>query len=180
MKNILIALSCMVLLNGCAIMSKNECLNANWEFIGQRDGVAGAGSLAQQRGKVCAKHNVVINRSLYAEGYKKGVKTYCNPQAVFEYALHGQGDYQSCPLEIHNELRPYYQAAKNYYDAKANMEAIEYRIAKAKGRLSEANSREMSDYYRGIIVKNSELLSQAEQNLSQEEMKLKQFKKDNF
>ena len=42
MKNILITLSCVVLLNGCAIMSKSECQNANWEFIGQRDGVAGA------------------------------------------------------------------------------------------------------------------------------------------
>ena len=111
---------------------------------------------------------------------KKGVKTYCNPQAVFEYALHGQGDYQSCPLEMHNELRPYYHAAKNYYDAKANMEAIEYKIAKAKGRLSEVKSREMSDYYRGIIIENSELLSQAGRNLNQEEIKLKQFKKDNF
>ena len=128
----------------------------------------------------CTKHKVEINRQLYAEGYKKGVKTYCNPQAVFEYALHGQGDYQSCPLEMHNELRPYYHAAKNYYDAKANMEAIEYKIAKAKGRLSEVKSREMSDYYRGIIIENSELLSQAGRNLNQEEIKLKQFKKDNF
>ena len=81
---------------------------------------------------------------------------------------------------MHNELRPYYHAAKNYYDAKANMEAIEYKIAKAKGRLSEVKSREMSDYYRGIIIENSELLSQAGRNLNQEGIKLKQFKKDNF
>ena len=161
-------------------MSKDECLNANWELLGQRDGVAGAGSLAQQRGKVCAKYKVSLDRSLYADGYRKGVKTYCNPQAVFEYALHGQGDYQSCPLEMHNELRAYYQAAKSYYDAKENVEAIEYKIAKAKGRLAESNSREMSDYYSGVIVKNLELLSQARRNLNQEEMNLNQFKKDNF
>lgn len=180
MGKVWITLGCLTLLNSCAIMSKDECLNANWELLGQRDGVAGAGSLAQQRGKVCAKYKVSLDRSLYADGYRKGVKTYCNPQAVFEYALHGQGDYQSCPLEMHNELRPYYHAAKNYYDAKANMEAIEYKIAKAKGRLSEVKSREMSDYYRGIIIENSELLSQAGRNLNQEEIKLKQFKKDNF
>ena len=81
---------------------------------------------------------------------------------------------------MHNELRAYYQAAKSYYDAKENVEAIEYKIAKAKGRLAESNSREMSDYYRGVIVKNLELLSQARRNLNQEEMNLNQFKKDNF
>jgi hypothetical protein len=59
------------------MMSKNECLSANWEFIGQQDGISGAGSLAQ-RTTVCAKHNVVMDRALYAEGYKKGVRTYCS------------------------------------------------------------------------------------------------------
>lgn len=173
-------MSSVLLLQGCAIMSKSECLNANWEFIGQQDGISGAGSLAQKRGSVCAKHNVGINRTLYAEGYKKGVKTYCNPQAVFEYALHGQGDYKSCPLEMHNALRPYYNVANNHYNAKSNLEAIEYKIAQAKSRLTQADSREMRDYYRGIITKNSELLGQTKRNLSQAENELNHFKKDNF
>ena len=172
--------SSFLLLNGCAMMSKNECLSANWEFIGQQDGISGAGSLAQKRTTVCAKHNVVMDRALYAEGYKKGVRTYCSPEAVFEYALHGKGDYKSCPLEMHNILRPYYIVANNYYDSKSNLEAIEYKIAQAKSRLTQADSREMVDYYRGIIIKNSELRRQAERNFTQSENELSIFKKNSF
>lgn len=180
MRSVLIIVISAVIFSGCAIMSKNECINANWEFIGQHDGVAGAGSLAQKRGMACAKYKVEIDRSLYANGYKKGMKIYCNPQAVFEYALHGQGNYQSCPLEMHNELRPYYSTAKSYYDSKSNLEAIEYKIAQAKGRLTQSDSKDLTDYYRGIIAKNSELLSQERRNLIEVEANLNQFKRDNF
>lgn len=172
--------SSLMILNGCAMMSKDECLSANWEFLGQQDGISGVGSFAQKRATVCAKHNVVMDKSRYAEGYKKGVRTYCNPESVFEYALHGKGDYKSCPLEMHNVLRPFYMVANNYYTSKSNLEAIEYKIAQAKSRLVQADSREMADYYRGVITKNSELIKQAERNLNQSETELKSFKKNNF
>lgn len=42
------------------MMSKNECLSANWEFIGQQDGISGAGSLAQKRTTLCLAQTVVL------------------------------------------------------------------------------------------------------------------------
>lgn len=48
MKLKMILLSSVLMLNGCAIMSKNECLSANWALIGQNDGFNGDGSFKQK------------------------------------------------------------------------------------------------------------------------------------
>ena len=174
----LIMLGCMTLLNGCAIMSKSECLNANWAAIGQRDGINGAGAKMQERGHACAKHEIAIDRKLYTEGYKKGLKTYCNPQAVFDFALQGKGDYQSCPLEMHNELRPYYSVANSYFSTKKNLNSIEQGIANARSSLQKSDLKEKDkSYYRGIVTRNSELLPQARRDFYEAERNLQQFKK---
>lgn len=170
-------LSFTTLLNGCAIMSKDDCLSANWPLIGQHDGISGAGSLMQKRGEACAKHKILIDRDQYTDGYKKGLKTYCNPQAVFDYALQGKGNYQSCPLEMHNELRPYYNVANNYYQAKKGLDSVEKNIASARSSLERSGLDQKSrDYYRSIISENSELLPQVRRNFQDAERSLQQFK----
>lgn len=52
MKLKMLLLSSVVILNGCAIMSKNECLSANWGLIGQNDGYNGNGSFMQKERKL--------------------------------------------------------------------------------------------------------------------------------
>lgn len=174
--NMILALS----LSGCAVMSKSECQNANWELIGQRDGISGAGSLSQARGQACAKHQINMNRKQYLDGYRKGIQTYCTPQTVFDYALSGKGNYQNCPLEMHTELRPYYNVAANYYAAKSKLESIENTLASARKNLNQAEKKESRDYYRGQITESSELLPQARRNFDEAQRSLELFKREKY
>ena len=50
-------------LSGCASLSKSECLNANWEDIGVRDGANGQPEeYLIQHSTACAKVNVAPDR----------------------------------------------------------------------------------------------------------------------
>ena len=178
MYKLILVLSSMILFSGCAVMSKNECLNANWSVIGQRDGISGTGALLQAREQACAKHKVVMDRNLYTQSYKKGLKTYCNSEAVFDYALNGKGNYQSCPLEMQNELRPYYLVAHQYYEAKSKYDSVAKSIANAKGILAESDIKQKKrDRYRQILAENRELEPQVRRNLAEAERNLVKFKK---
>ncbi len=127
----------------------------------------------------CAKHKVGINRNLYAEGYKKGVKTYCNPQAVFEYALHGQGDYKSCPLKMQNGLRPYYNVANNFYLANKNLKSLEDTITTAKTKIYDSDLKEETrKYYRECYSEASNKLNQAQREYNITERDLENFKRN--
>ena len=185
-----------VLLNGCATMSKTECLGAGdysrWTILGQNDGLDGRAPQIDKRGQACAKHNITIDREAYKVGYRKGIAAYCKPQNIFNLALQGKGQgqgawlmknggsYTNCPLELQDELRSYYNVGNNYYQAKTQLDDLEKGIANAKSSLQKNDlKQDMRDYYHGEISENSELLPTARNNFEEARRGLLQFKKQN-
>ena len=178
MKIKLAFLSCVLMLNGCAIMSKSECLSANWTVIGQNDGLNGNGSFMQKRAQACMKHQAVLNTEEYTNGYKKGLKNYCNPQTIFDYAMQGRGNYQSCPMEMQNNLRPYYNAANNFYIANKNLKSIEDTISNAKEKMYDSDLKaESRKYYREQYNEAQNKLGQIQREYNMAERDLVQFKR---
>ena len=178
MKLKLVVLASIAMLNGCAIMSKNECLSANWSLIGQRDGYNGDGSFMQKRAQACIKHDSILDTAAYTEGYKKGLKHYCNPQTIFDYALQGRGTYQSCPMELQNHLRPYYNTANQFYNANKNLKSIEDTIATSKSNMYDPKLKEESrKYYRERYNEAINKLGQVQREYNFAERELTQFKR---
>ena len=178
MKLKMLLLGSIVMLNGCAIMSKNECLSANWGLIGQNDGYNGNGSFMQKRAQACMKHNSILDTEAYTAGYKKGLKNYCNPQTIFDYALQGRGTYQSCPMEMQNNLRPYYNVANKFYHANKNLKSIEDTIASAKSNMYNSDLKEESrKYYRERYNEASNKLGQVQREYNLAEREILQFKR---
>lgn len=178
MRLTIILLASVAMLNGCAIMSKNECLSANWSLIGQSDGYNGNGSFMQKRAKACVKHDSILDKEAYTAGYKKGLKNYCNPQTIFDYALQGQGTYQNCPMEMQNNLRPYYNVANKFYQANKNLKSIEDTIANAKANMYNYDLKEESrKYYRERYSEASNKLGQVQREYNLAERDLMQFKR---
>ncbi|TCM67529.1 uncharacterized protein DUF2799 [Acinetobacter calcoaceticus] len=174
----LLLLSSVSLMQGCAIMSKNECLSANWNLIGQNDGFNGNGSLMQKRAQACIKHKTVLDNEAYVQGYKKGLKNYCNPQTIFDYALQGRGTYQSCPMELQNNLRPYYNAANSFYIANKNLVALEDTMANAKSKMYDYDLKaETRKNYREKYDNAENKLGQAKREYNIAERDLKEFKR---
>ena len=177
MKKLIVLLSSTMLLNGCAVMSKNECMNANWNLIGQQDGFKGNGSLLQQRTQACVKHQIVLDNGSYASGYNKGLRNYCNPQTVFDYALQGNGNYQSCPMEMQNRLRPYYTVANNFYKADKQLKSLEDDIASYRVKAYDDDLKEDARKdYRKRLIEARYKLNQAERDYANAHYELMQFK----
>ena len=77
-------------LSGCASLSKSECLNANWEDIGVRDGANGQPEeYLIQHSTACAKVNVAPDRGAWLHGRDKGLERYCLPHRMYNIGEYG-------------------------------------------------------------------------------------------
>jgi hypothetical protein len=81
---LLAALALLGTLSGCASISKSECLSANWEDVGVRDGANGQPEeYLIQHSKACAKVNVVPDRGAWQHGRARGLERFCVPQRAY-------------------------------------------------------------------------------------------------
>jgi hypothetical protein len=79
-------------LGGCASLSKDECLSANWEDIGVRDGASGQPEeYLIQHSTACAKVNVVPDRGAWMHGREKGLERFCMPHRMYNIGEYGGG-----------------------------------------------------------------------------------------
>jgi hypothetical protein len=80
-------------LSGCATMSPEECLQANWEEVGYNDAVEGYPvSRSSEHREACASTGVQVDFELYRNGHALGLPYYCTRETGFETADHG-GDF---------------------------------------------------------------------------------------
>ena len=86
------ALAVLASLGGCASMSRNECMAANWEDVGIRDGANGRPEeYLIQHSKACAKVNVVPDRGAWLHGREQGLDRFCVPYRAYQLGEYGGG-----------------------------------------------------------------------------------------
>jgi hypothetical protein len=86
------AASMLCALTGCASLSKSECLNANWEDIGVRDGANGQPEeYLIQHSTACAKVNVAPDRGAWLHGRERGLERFCVPRRAYNLGEYGSG-----------------------------------------------------------------------------------------
>jgi hypothetical protein len=87
---VLAGLALLGSLGGCASLSKSECLNANWEDVGIRDGANGRPEeYLIQHTTACAKVNVVPDRGAWSQGRERGLERFCQPQRMYNIGEYG-------------------------------------------------------------------------------------------
>lgn len=80
----------MVLFSGCATMTKEECLVANWEAIGEADGTRGKlPDYIGKRSSNCVKNGIYPDQEKWQKGRKKGLKNYCTSRNLYRVGLEG-------------------------------------------------------------------------------------------
>jgi len=108
---LILALVGTLALSGCATLSEEECLNADWRVIGYEDGAKGyAASRIGQHREACSKHNVVPDMQAYRAGRGEGLKEFCRPQNGYRLGLRGRSYAGVCP----STLEPRFVDAYNY------------------------------------------------------------------
>ncbi|MEG2372758.1 MAG: hypothetical protein RSB36_08270, partial [Hydrogenoanaerobacterium sp.] len=94
------------------------------------------------------------------------------------YALQGRGTYESCPMEMQNNLRPFYNVANNFYLANKNLKSLEDTITTAKTKMYDSDLKdETRKYYRERYSEASNKLNQAQREYNITERDLENFKR---
>lgn len=109
-------------LQGCASMSKSECLVGDWYAIGYEDGVRGARADAVSRHrKACAKHGIAIDMKAYQQGRHDGLSLFCQPSKGFNLGARGGGYSGVCPRELEPEFLNAYNAGRKLYELESSV-----------------------------------------------------------
>ena len=118
---IISAVAVMLLLAGCATISKEDCLLTDWFEIGRLDGMKGTPrTVFQKRAKPCLEHGVNADRQAYYQGHDEGLKYYCTEQKGFELGRQGLLYKSVCPLQFEKDFRTGYQNGMQLYCSEEN------------------------------------------------------------
>ena len=114
-------------MGGCASLSKSECLNANWEDIGIRDGANGhPEEYLIQHSTACAKVHVVPDRGAWLHGREQGLERFCIPSRAYQIGEYGGGfDAGICRNFDQDRLQDAYQKGREVNRLGAELSSID-------------------------------------------------------
>lgn len=140
-----------VLLAGCAGISKEECLYADWQAIGYEDGAAGlpVSAVSSKRAACAKKAGVTVDMNEYRAGREAGLTVYCEPSNGFTAGSRGATYYGVCAGPEGHEFSAAYEAGRQLFDleqasatiagqirqAHSDLDDIEHRIAHTEAQL---------------------------------------------
>jgi len=127
-------------LAGCASMSKEECLTANWVDVGTRDGQNGEPrSRFADHVEACREAGVRADQGQYMAGWERGIVVFCTPHNGFEVGRRGR--YYSngtCPPALEPGFRHGYDRGSDIYRAQQEVDRIQNSIRDKQRKLDQA------------------------------------------
>lgn len=117
-----LAAAILLALSACSTMSEEDCANADWVALGERDGRYGeAQSKYDQRREQCAKFGLAGSADDYDRGRSRGLRSYCTPEAGFDAGRNGRSYNGVCPAEAEGAFLSEYRIGKQLYDLNAEV-----------------------------------------------------------
>jgi hypothetical protein len=131
-------------LTGCAGMSEQACLTADWRTVGFEDGTLGrsAAAIGSYR-QACADHGVAPDLDSYRAGHADGVQTYCRASHGFEVGRSGATYQGVCPANLERDFVAEYNAGRHLYQLQAALNGVDAQIA-SNYRVQENIKRELT------------------------------------
>ncbi|MFC6632728.1 DUF2799 domain-containing protein [Microbulbifer taiwanensis] len=120
-----LAIATVLLASGCATMSEEECMVADWHAIGYEDGAAGLqlGQLSKRR-EACADYGVRPDAAAYRAGREEGLALYCTEHRGFRLGRAGGSYNGACPADLEGLFLHGYQAGREVYLAWSAMNQV--------------------------------------------------------
>lgn len=126
MRTIVFVIIFIASLTGCASLSKQECLNANWRLIGFEDGSQGKqeSTIGAHR-KACAKVSVIPDLPEYQRGHREGARKYCVKTTAYNLGVSGGAYYGVCPADLEPGFLKAYQTGQELYNITRQIAAVQ-------------------------------------------------------
>lgn len=125
-------LFCLMLagLGGCAGMSEQACVTADWRTIGFEDGTLGRSeAMIGNYRKQCGEHGVTPNLDAYRAGHAEGVQSFCRSGHGFDVG-HSGAQYEGvCPANLEPAFLAQYNAGHRLFELESALNSVDARIA---------------------------------------------------
>jgi hypothetical protein len=133
---LIVLLATAAMLSGCASLSQQECLTADWESIGYRDGSQGydAGRIAKHS-EACAEHGVKADSQLYEEGRIRGLELFCTDSNGMRLGRQGYAYTGVCPLSLEAAFSHGYEIGRQLHDVESHMQELRGEIERVQAEL---------------------------------------------
>lgn len=125
----------------CSRLPLNEeaCKTANWELIGEQDGVEGYVHLADAHDQNCAKYQAPkVKRAAYQKGWTRGNRRYCTPQNAYQVGLDGDSYDNVCPADLESAFVESYNEGIRIHNIRVHYN----RLLREQERLVNERSQE--------------------------------------
>lgn len=143
MKGIAVGAAAMLAVSGCASMSKEECVTADWRAIGYEDGAAGLPvSAVSGRRQACAKKaGITVDMAAYTAGRSDGLVLYCRPSNGYSVGTRGGAYHGVCTGPSEHDFLAAYETGRQLYALQAEVTSIGGQIHQAQYDLRDVESR---------------------------------------
>lgn len=133
----------VLLLGGCATLSKDQCQSTEWSALGERDAYEGHGSdRLRSHAKACGEHGLAPDGDAYRTGYERGLYRFCQPQRGFDYGRAGSTYRNTCPVELDAAFQQGYRLGSALHTEERRKSSLESRIRDNERKLRKAVSDE--------------------------------------
>lgn len=165
----------VLLMSGCATLSENECVTADWYEIGYSDGVKGQpDSYLEKHRKSCSKHGVRVNLDDWLVGRDAGLQRYCIAPKGYEEGLNNRAYHGVCQGRAGDEFLHAYEQGQQLYrqrtlvsDLQRDFDQTSDDIVALEDEWNDIRSELLSDEL--SAVERADLINRLERNKEQSE-----------
>lgn len=128
----------LLILSGCASLSAEECLAADWYTIGVEDGSRGQSvSRIGAHRKACAEVGVQPDMARYSEGRAFGLQSFCTRERGYTEGENGRSYSGVCPPHLEPIFMQGYLAGQDRYRLKQDIRRLEVELAAVNEEVAE-------------------------------------------
>ena len=125
-----------LIMSGCASMSSDECMTADWNAVGYEDGARGyTTERFSNHRKACANHGVTPSFADYQAGREKGLVEYCQPGRGFDVGASGGRYYGVCSVNLEPDFLDAYNVGRHLYTLRANVNSASSQISSKENEM---------------------------------------------
>jgi len=145
-KTLLTSFALAVLISGCATMSPEQCMVADWYRLGEQDALAGRTSdhLANRAG-ACQEAGYGVDTESWYAGFEAALPSFCTIDSGFQFGVNGSRYQNSCPVQFADEFIDGYQLGSEIYALQQSTLAAQRRMDQTRNLIDREMRQEQPD-----------------------------------
>lgn len=158
-------------LSGCATMSPEECMVADWYGLGMADARAGRSTAhLADRASACAEAGYPADSEAWHAGFDEGLYWFCTLDRGFRFGMEGQRYQQTCPGDIEPDFLEGYHLGQSLHQAQARVSRLQDNLDELSRELRRLERADIRD--REAIADTREQRERVRDRLRAEEIEL--------